>query len=226
MRRITTHGPFPKLLYKAYEKEKYAKSFVEQGSFLLNIQEYYRNIEDLSRKDKDEGKGRIKYLGNRPVLTVDKKTGELLSERMESGPIDLYSSNLNPYYILCCSGPEVNLQHLKHSFGQYIVRILRPDLLVKDIACYLKKEQTMPNTLSIECLKVRYDKDLLAKGEPNNQEKLLLSCSQKDASYQNDQEYRIVVRLDVISSYPEDYLKYIKINLNKSLKYAEIVTSV
>ena len=48
---------FPDILYRAYKKTEYAKSFVFEGRFRLGKLQIYRDIEDRNRADCTEGKG-------------------------------------------------------------------------------------------------------------------------------------------------------------------------
>ena len=65
---------------------EYARNFVEHGIFRLCPLSYYTKIESESRKDKGEGEGIVVVNMNRPVLTLDKKSRKILSQKMRLVP--------------------------------------------------------------------------------------------------------------------------------------------
>ncbi|MGD1118048.1 MAG: hypothetical protein ABR886_00995 [Dehalococcoidales bacterium] len=80
-------GKFPSPLYRAFNKEEYARNLTEHGIFQLRPLPYYNKIEDINRKDKSEGEGRAVIHMDRPVLTLDRKSGKRISEKNEYGPV-------------------------------------------------------------------------------------------------------------------------------------------
>jgi len=211
--------PFP--LYKGFDEEKYAHDFVEAGTFIMRTLEYYRTIEDSIRKDKDEGEGRLVTSAYRPVLTLDKKTGEVVSKSSEYGPVFFGTGSINPRYIYCFSGPSVDIKYLARRY-KYVVRLDNPMLLVSEISTYLSHLNNLPDTMWLDCIQVRYDKDesIDQLPEPASQERLRLSYAQKRRSFSSECEFRLVLTLPLkIEDTPQQLL----IQLNKRLENAEII---
>jgi len=213
-------GSFPSPLYKGFE-EKYARLFLEQGSFIMRSLCYYHKIEDSKRKDRDEGEGRVKTLKYRPVLQLDGNTGKILSRRCEFGPVNHGILSVNPRYIFCLSGPQVDVKYLANQYDGYVVCINQPDKLVRDIASYLEQHRDTLDIIELDCVQVRYDKNQLVQSEPelDIEEKIRMSYGQKDPKFSDDCEYRLVLTLNVTPSVPTE----IKVELRKKLEYAEMV---
>jgi hypothetical protein len=221
---VHVSGSFPSLLYKGFPK-KYALLFLEQGSFIMHSLSYYRDIEDKSRKDKDEGEGRVEIIKPRPVLYIDRQSGDVLSSTLETGPVFFGTTSINPRYIFCFSGPKVDVKYLASQYGGSVVCINQPNKLVCDIASYLKQYPNMPDTIWLECIQVRYDKGQLVQGEPQpaSEERLKMSYGQKDPKFSNDCEYRLVLTLPLTIIPPTEVKTEVKIELQKRLEYAELV---
>ena len=50
-------GEFPDFCYRAFDCEKYARQFLNEGSFRLGCRFIYRDIENKTRRDLTEGHG-------------------------------------------------------------------------------------------------------------------------------------------------------------------------
>ena len=214
-------GSFPAPLFRALKEEQYARDFVEQGKFRLCCLDYYHKIEDEKKRDKSEGEGSFEILGPRPVVTIDQETMEVVSEKTEVGSIYRGIITVSPCYILCFSGPKVDIDYLREKHGQHVVRVNQPDLLVQDIKAYLEHGFALSNTMQLECVEVRYDKDQLLESEPTEGEKDQLSYGQKYPCDAMDFEYRIVCALTL--PWVENLPSQIDIELRKKLGYAEII---
>jgi len=177
-------------------------------------------MEDENRRDKDEGEARLELNGDRPVLTIEPASGQVLSKTMEYGRIQWGRSLSGPCYVLCFSGPAVDIKYLGQKYGRHIVRINKPDLLVNDIASYLEQYANLPYGKRLDCVQVRYNKDLPAPSEPTDEEKEVLSYGQKAPKDSNDHEYRIVLMLPFTGYDPPEM---INVQLHKKLQYAEIL---
>jgi hypothetical protein len=215
-------GSFPHALYKGCDKEEYANLFLERGSFIMRPLSFFHEIEDTQRKDKGEGEGRVVIHMNRPVLTLDQKSGKTLSKTNEFGPVFFGTDSINPRYILCFSGPQVDVKHLASQYGGYVVCLSQPDKLVCDIASYLEQCPNMPDTMWLKCIQVRYDKDQLVSTlpEPASEERSEMSYRQKNPKFSSDYEYRLVLTLPLTAnSLPPE----IRVELHKRLGYAETV---
>lgn len=219
---VYINGELPSPLYRAFDNKEYAFSFIKQGIFQMLPLKDYCAIEDSNRIDKDEGSGEVVINKYRPVFTLDPKTGKKLSKTSEYGPVNYYTGSINPRYILCFCGPQVNIKHLVRQYGRYVIRIKRPATLVSDIASFLEQCQNLPNTNWLECVQVRYDKGASVNELPEqaSEERLSMSYSQKDSRFSNDCEFRLVLTLPFTGDAPP--LK-IEVNLHKRLEYVELV---
>jgi len=219
---VHINGSFPCPLYRAFDKEEYACSFVEQGIFQLRLLSRYCAIEDEIRKDRDEGVGRLVINTNRPVVTIDKNSGDILSQTDEYGPVYFSTSAINHRYILCFSGPEVDLEYLASQYGKYVVCLNQPNELVSDIAHYLEQNPIVLGDTWLDCVQVRYDKGLLISElpEPASEERLSLSYAQKAPEFNRDCEYRLVLTPSFAGNSPKAEIKF---ELHKRLECAEIL---
>lgn len=215
-------GSFPYPLYRAFDKEEYAQRFVEHGILQLRPLPCYQRIEDINRKDKDETEGRLVINRDRPVLTLDKKSGKILSHKNEFGPVYYGTSSINLRYILCFSGPQVNVRYLACQYGKYIVCLNQPMKLVDDIVAHLERRPDLPSGMMLDCIQVRYDKDQLVSEfpEPASQDRTRISYGQKDPKFSADCEYRLVLTLPItIKRCPI----VIIVELQKKPKYVELL---
>lgn len=215
------HGSFPSPLYKAFTEEDYARDFLERGILIMRPLGYFREIEDLKRKDKDEGEGRVTIVKPRPVVELDPESGQILSIRQVTGEVFFGTASTNPCYLYCFSGPQVDVDQLARKYGPYLLRVNQPNRLVSEIRSYLERYPDMPGTIWLHCIPVRYDKGQLVGElpEPGSEERLLMSCGQKADGDRHDCEYRLALRLPVPSGSPKE----IRVELRKRLEYADIV---
>jgi hypothetical protein len=214
---------FPSPLYRTFEKEEDALNFIEKGVVYLRPITWYKKIEDKKRKDKDEGEGRLVVNTYRPVITLDKKTGKRISQKNEFGPVYFGTVSINPRYILCFSGPQVEKAHLVSHYGKYVVSLNQPKLLVSEIAHYIEESYLFlgVDDIWLNCIKVRYDKDQTIGHipEPASDERTTLSYGQKNPIFSNDFEYRLVLTLPIAtSSCPVEII----VDLRKKLEYVEL----
>ena len=220
---IQISGSFPHPLYRGFDQEKHARSFLEEGSFFMRHLICYQNIEDPKRKDEDEGKGKCDYwMKDRPRVRIGKESGQILSCGVNPGLVHFHTQSLNPCYILCFHGPKVELDYLACQNRPYVVRVDKPDMLVCDIAAYLSGCHSLPNEMWLECVQVRYDRDqcVVRLPEPATQERLGMSYGQKSPKSSGDCEYRLVLTLPLTTPNPP---QEIEIKLGKRLEYTEVV---
>jgi len=142
--------PFPCPLYRAFLFQNEANDFIEHGIVKLGNLTVYHNIEDKIRRDKSEGDGGVTFFADPPN---------------ESVLIHYGTSSANVHYIYCFSGPRVDLNHLK-SFGSTVIRINQPNKFVCDITYQLEQHPKMYDVIMLDCVPVRYDKDLLVNNVP------------------------------------------------------------
>jgi len=81
----------------------------------------------------------------------------------------------------------------------------------------------MYDVIMLDCVPVRYDKDLLVNNVPeqNSLEWERMSYGQKHPDFSEDCEYRLVLRLGSLLTM--NIPDYITINLGMGLEYAEIM---
>jgi hypothetical protein len=217
-----TIGTFPSPLYRAYSNERFARDFFERGSFILHNLKYFCDLEDVNRRDTGEGEGKVELIAERPVLHFDKNSKRLLSTTSEIGPVHWGTAAINMFYILCFSGPHVDLNYLCHKYGKHILRIDEPNKLVAEISFFISNFNNLPNLMWLRCVKVRYDKGQLINNFPELDEdmKFDISYGQKYPSFSSDCEYRLVLEIPLTNmSLPAE----IKAELGKSLDYVNIV---
>jgi len=214
-------GSFPSPLYKAFTEEDHARDFLERGILIMRPLIYFSETEDLKRKDKDEGEGRVKVVKPRPVVDLDPGSGQILSVRQVTGEVFFGTASTNPCYLYCFSGPQVDVDYLARKYGRYVLRVNQPDKLVSEIGSCLERYPDMPSTMWLHCIPVRYDKGQLVGElpEPGSEERLLMSCGQKADRDRHDCEYRLALRLPVPSSPPKE----IRVELRKRLENVDAV---
>jgi len=208
-------------LYKAFTEEDHARDFLERGILIMRPLIYFTEIEDLKRKDKDEGEGRVKVVKPCPVVDLDPESGQILSIRQETGEVFFGTASTNPCYLYCFSGPQVDGDCLPRKYGRYVLRVNQPDKLVSEIGSYLERYPDRPSTMWLHCIPVRYDKGQLVGElpEPGSGERLLMSCGQKADRDRHDCEHRLVLRLLVPSNRPEA----VRVELGKRPEYVDIM---
>lgn len=220
--KVYVEGSFPSPFYRAFNEEKYARSFVEKGIFRMRRLKYYREIEDRRREDRGEGEGFVVFSMERPVYTLDQSSQKVISKRMQFGPVNRGILDAGLSYILCFSGPQVDIKHLACQYGRYVVRVDQPEALVCDISSYLEQYSNVGKNMWLDCVQVRYDKGqtVSALPDPVSHEWVRMSYGQKDPKFSSDCEYRLVLTLPfTVTRRPRE----IKGELNKRLEYAEIL---
>jgi len=129
-------GEFPKFCYRAFDREEYAKQFIENGIFRLNCLRYCKNMEG-KRRDPTEGRA---HTLEPDILSVGyvstKNPAEETIWTKEEGLQEYHPELNNPIFCFCTSLPDVNLDHMKNNFGRYIVKINNPRELAEDINKY------------------------------------------------------------------------------------------
>lgn len=220
-------GKFPDFCYKAFTCEKYAKQFMENGSFRMGCLYSYRTIEDESRRDSTEGIGRTKEPGIVTYYGYTQNLKEKPAIVQKPGYQEHHIEQSNPVYCLCTSLPTVNLNYMRNQFGQYIVKIGNPKEMAVEINEYFFNEG---QSIRIEGCPVDYNKGKKQNRELTNSERADLAYKQKCETFIKDHEFRIVViRLGEVCTEPcifldedeevEPECKFIEINLGKKLSY-------
>ncbi len=145
------------------------------GKVRFGILEYYRGIED-KRRDSSEGRSSVYFKAPQPVHAT-------------------YTS-LNHYYILCTAHPEADIPALMKKYGRFVVRINSPIALLERI-----KAAWQIHDLAVDrgafVTHVEYTKDELREPDRYFHSPPHLVYSQKPRSYQDDREYRYLLKCKV-----------------------------
>jgi hypothetical protein len=192
-------------LYRAFETEALARSFIEDGVVRFGLLDGYKKIEGV-RQDELEGRS-ISYIAI-PGSDI---------------PGELSGAHINPIYVLSTAGPDVNLTHLRKRYGKYVARINDPNRL-KDVINKSKPVRTALQ-LSGECLleQVSYNKKELAEEDVQADLRLssMLIYTQKPRIYQDDREYRYVVIADIPKKHSKD--EHLFFELGSLVDYIEVL---
>ena len=220
-------GEFPEFCYKAYDNEDYAKQFINTGTFLMRCINFYRQIENQSRRDPTEGSGLTKEPGIVTSYGFSQNPKEKTIIRKEFGYQEHHTELSNARFCFCTSLPDVDLAYMKKQFGSFIVKIKEPRQLAEDIYDYLICNG---EKYRIEGRKVDYNKGRKLERQLTDEERLDLSYKQKPEKFIDDCEFRIVAIkvgevcnefckfLDV-DGVVEPKCKFIEVNLGKKLSY-------
>lgn len=217
-------GKFPDFCYRAFDREEYAKQFMDSGKFRLNCRYYCRHMEDASRCDPTEGCGHTKERGIVTVCCASPNPAEKTIWTRKRGYQERHIEMGNPIFCFCTCLPEVNLDHMKENFGKYIVKINNPKKLAEEINDYLFDKG---QRFLIEGCRVVYNKGEKLDKKLTDNERLNLAYKQKPEKFWPDCEFRIVaIKFRKSSEQPCElkckYLsgqsepcKFIDVNLNK-----------
>jgi len=190
---------YPLCLYRAFGKEGHAKEFVELGRFRLGSLKGYRETEKKCIQDATEGFSHWKD-----------------SRGINGGFIEVY-----PVYLLCASGPSVDLSHLRKKYGRWVVRIGNPSKLLEQLSVSTPVNTTMALSKTIEFEKVSYTKDeTIPAISHDSPDAVKLAYTQKSARFQADCEYRYVVRAKTAGGSPAGCLHY---DLGGPMRYLELL---
>ncbi len=191
----------PSHLFRAFDSERYAREFVDCGRFRLGSLEYYKTIEDCGRRDEKEGTSSF-------ITPEGLIVGGMVGN--------------NPVYLLCTSGPDVDLEYLrgKKKKRELVVRINDPYQLLADIRNAVPVERVkLWGKCELEV--VSYTRDGVLKIDPDSPEALYLDHRQKSQVYCNEFEYRYVVfTYPPLEGKPSSFLNY---ELGRPLAYLEVL---
>ena len=198
-------------LYRAFRLPWFADCYVEHGEIFLGRLDHYRTVEDPAARDSAEATSQYAIPLN---VLGDSNSRERISFTMEVG---------HPVYILCASGPLVDLAFLRRTHGEHVVRIDDPMMLANEI----ERDLTMGGALTnrrVSWVKVAYDQGSNSDHDPLDPRELGRSYSQKDARFSSDCEYRLVYEIlaDARGFNPRDTLpRYQSIRLGRRLTYCD-----
>ena len=207
----------PLRLFKAFQCEEHARSFIE-GKIRFSTLAYYKNIEDDSRVDRTEGYGELKRDGEE--LVVDRAREVIHST---SGVENLHVSAMeNDRFICCFSSPEdEKIESLPMKFGEYYVLVKQPDKLFEDIKKAINNDPGLQqNPPCLEVSPIRYDKGDYVGNLSDKAEIQMLAWMQKPKKYFEEQEFRFQFwfSFSQLIGSPEHYT----LDLGGSLGYCEI----
>jgi len=181
----------PPYLYKGFTKEIYAIDFLKEGKFRLGLLEYYKTIEDECRRDESEG-----------------KSESIVKRYLPDFTLYLKGTHINPLYLFCTSGPDVDLLYMKSKWP-FIVKISDPQKLKKSLDANKPLNTKMEIVGKCKIEKVRYTKGEVVEIDPDSIEAVKLSYAQKPRSYEEQCEFRyIVTALPPADHEPDMYLDY------------------
>ena len=190
---IMTVNIVPDFLFRVFNNEAHAVAFLEHGVFRLTLLAEYKKIGYSSRQDSSEGKAHIRIPGG-----------------------DYHEELGNPCYVMCTSGPAVDLRYIRNKFGNFVVKILEPEMLLQDI----KNLKPVAEIIDYNLLKVEYSKGLAQNFNPQNRiVGSKLSIYQKHPGFSEECEWRYVVTIFdwFIAVKPS----YIYCDLKRKLSYLE-----
>lgn len=189
-----TCGKFPKFCYRAFDCEDLARKFVNEGTFRMRCLHFFKEG-DNARRDPTEGRGHIKQPGMVTTLWVSPNPSDKTIFTREPGPVERHSEpGSNAKFCLCTCLPEVNLGHMRKTFGKHgepavIVRIDDPVQLAEDIHDYYVNKGVR---MLIEGCRVVYNKGQKVDRVLTNNEMVDLAYKQKPENFSPDCEFRFV----------------------------------
>jgi hypothetical protein len=202
---MTREREAPDVLYRGFGSLDHARQFVNEGVISLGRLDRYRTLEDARRRDESEGTAALRTPAPNRI--------DLIPEHWQA---------MNRVYVLCCSAADPALVATK--FGRHLVRINKPRDLVADIRSYVSSHSIVPNP-EVYATWVRYDRGDSVPASPDVDEWLRLSCSQKPASFMDEQEYRLAILS--LRSYqhpaPDPLWARVSVKLSRALAYCDLL---
>lgn len=164
MSRVRFLWGSPLCLYRAFDREEFARAFIDSGCFRMMHIRHYAVTEDKTRSDSEEG---------------------MWSWAGPDGSGGRYCSSYAAY-ICCLSGPDIDLRHLS-KFGRYLVRINDPVQFANDIDGYIK----LP--VKIECVRVNYRNIAVLERRPSTEDAYRSTYTEKPVRFSRECELRVAV---------------------------------
>jgi len=212
---------YPVFLYRSFKEKEFAHEFIEHGKFRLGLMSFYRKMEDNCRRDLTEGKSSSYINAILPSVTIDKSTTNILPLDYSPGLLHLKGVHINPIYLLCTSGPNVDLDYMRRKFGEYIVKINDPFKLLT--AFNNAKPICSDMELVGKCIleKVCYTKDQVLEIDPDSMDAVKLCYLQKPPEFIRDCEYRyLITSKPCVNNDPKDFIYF---DFNRRLDYLEMI---
>lgn len=181
----------PSFLYRAFKEEDHANQFLK-GKIRFGLLDYYKNSEDESRRDPFEGESST-FLGQ----------------------LHLKGGLCNPVYLLCTSGPDVDLDYFRKKFGDFVVKIMNPGQFRDDISNIKAFVPDVNISGNCDFKKVEYTKDQDQPIDVEETVRLRLYYCQKHSYFSPECEYRYVIKLKI----GDTSGNFISCNFQRSLDY-------
>jgi hypothetical protein len=211
----------PACLYRAFTEREHAVQF-SNGIIRLGLLSSYKETEDAQRQDESEGESSTYLKRDLPVVTISKHTMEIIATGSSPGLLHFRGTNINPKYLLCTSGPGVDLNLLRNKFGNHVVKINSPIRLLNDINRVSPISSKMEFIGKCTLDEVCYSKDQIQDLDPDSTEAVRLSYLQKHPKFSVECEYRYIVMAKpcVKGEKPENHVLF---NINRKLDYLELI---
>lgn len=205
---MTDPSDIPECVYRAFSNVKYADLFLENGKLRIGRIDAYRTIESRSRVDRTEGVAKTTFY-----------EGEGADRRVMSAE----ASSANPVYILCTSLPNVEIEHLRQQFGNYVVQISDVAKFAEDIGLAIERAGYRLNK-PVQYAAVEYSKGEFANSDLGPFAGATLGIIQKDRKFLPDSEFRFYATL------PSSYLSngvppYLDLEFERAPQYARFINN-
>jgi hypothetical protein len=216
-------GEYPLRLYRAFNEEKYARQFVEEGKFRLGLLEVYRTIECRARRDGTEGTGHYGLKGQVASIRFSKDPAIDPVCVEKEGVQEWHTENGNSVFLLCCSDPSAGKEKIRSRFGLHVVEIVSPVSLAIDIDHALNGSDGRGH-FNVYGTYVEYNKGQLIADGRKSEELTVLSYTQKPSSFSDEKEFRFcVVAMGVDFLESRNRKRFLDIDLGEPIRYASLL---
>ncbi len=211
----------PACLFKGYGEEDFARGFAEEGRIRLRTLQFFKKIEDESRRDRSEGETYIQTEEMIDIIHVDLKTKRGLGISTSPGVMHHKGSFGNLVYVFCMSKPEVEWKYFLDEMGPYSVEIFDTKLFIDELV----KSALMKKPKDMKLLYVATYDVMYTKGEISSSFDLLdfkPHIAQKSHEFNRQCEFRVALVYDSGKS-NEEAEEYLDLKLNRAVDYARLL---
>jgi hypothetical protein len=186
----------PDQLLKFYKREEHAEQLVRHGQLRVHLLQYFKEIEDAARRDRDEGEGRLRVPGQVPRVWISTQDGSVTDRDEVEGHFNFGTVWIHPTYVYCTSLPTVSRPVAREKFGQYSIVITEPALFARRLlAAFRNVDFGESEPLFLKGFPVQYSKDVISE-LPTDWRRAVMGFGQKPAaSFEEEQEYRFAFSL-------------------------------
>lgn len=209
-----------KCYYKAFDRKEYAVNFIEKGEMRFGSLEYYKNIEDDTRRDETEGCCQFIFPGNR---TIESDGSERSDYNKEDGFTCVCMEASTACFAFCVSDHAVDLENLREK-GEFIVKINSPEKLLEEIEICCKtntSEWPYREYFLVLLQRVKYTKGNNAGRDISDMMLFALTTCQKHSDFSLERECRYL--LDSNISKEHITADHIMLDLGKKLDFCELI---